>query len=169
MLVTKTTTKRSPPKFFIENLMDYFESEWKSFREFCNEKGLMTKRVALTRVGNKVGLFEAKAHKSSPSFIRRKLLAHFAAHDSRASQKMKELHESNKLLTDDEIALFVSTYQELSIMGLRIDKNACLRIVNGILSTRIDKTILQASYSWSCDTYYCLTQGFVRVGQGQFH
>ena len=139
MSETKKSSKRPSPDFFIDNLMIFYESTGKSFREFCDENGLTPKRSALMRVGAKVGLFEAKKNSSTPSFIRRKLVAHFAVTKRRDAAIFKELHLANKVLTEDEIQVVVSTCQELSVMGLGIDEDTCLRVVNGILSMRIDE------------------------------
>ena len=43
----------------------------------------------------------------------------------------------NRVLTDDETALIVSTCRELSMMGLRIDEDTCLKVTNSILCERI--------------------------------
>ena len=74
MSETKTSSKRPSPDFYIDNLMNYYKSAGKSFREFCDENGLTPKLSALMRVGTKVGLFEDKKKSSTPSFVWRKLV-----------------------------------------------------------------------------------------------
>ena len=56
-----------------------------------------------------------------------------------ADEQIKQVHENNKVLTEDEVALVVSTCKELSTMGLGIDEDTCLRVVNGIIQERVDK------------------------------
>ena len=133
-----TSYKRLDHDFVLEVLMDFYETPDVFFREYCYEKGLATKRVSLMRVGNKVNLFQAKVDKTPTSFIYKKLASHLKVRGKMEAEKMKRLHHSNKVLTDDEISLVVSSCIELSTMGLGIDEDTCLDIVNCILRQRVD-------------------------------
>ena len=136
---TKKQYKRLAPELIIESLMDFYESSSTSFREYCNEKGLNTFRVSLQRIGKKVNLFQAREDKTTASFIRRKLTALLVLQKKAEKKKLATIHHANKALTEDEIELVVSTCQELSIMGLGIDEDTCLSVVNSILKQRIDE------------------------------
>lgn len=65
-------------------------------------------------------------------------MQHLKTKKLKVIEHTKSLVKMNKVLTDDKVALVVHTCKELSVMGLGIDKNTCLQVVNTILSERID-------------------------------
>ena len=51
---------------------------------------------------------------------------------------MKVLHEGNRVLTSDEMSLVVDTATMMANMGVGIDPETCLGIINVLLKKRID-------------------------------
>ena len=54
-------------------------------------------------------------------------------------EQRRQITEANRVLTDDEVDLIVSACRELSVMGLGIDEDTCLEVVNSILLERIEE------------------------------
>ena len=52
---------------------------------------------------------------------------------------LEYLHKGNKYLTDDEIEVLVNIAKLLGTMGMGIDRQVCLDIVNAIIQARIDR------------------------------
>ena len=57
---------------------------------------------------------------------------------------MDKLHEENRVLTSDEVKLLVQTCKLMFSMGLGIDPDTCLDIVNAIISK-----IIEQKHFWS--------------------
>ena len=129
--------KRHTHPFIIATLMEFYESDL-TFNCYCDQKGLQSKRRSIGRIGTASGIFEMKKNKVSSFFARKKLVTFLLEKETKADCRLKDLSECNKVLTDDEIALVVNTCKELSSMGLGIDEDTCLHVVNTILSERIE-------------------------------
>ena len=141
MKANKKEYKRLTNEFIVSELMAFYEDkdEKLTFRNFCNDRGLNSKRVSLMRIGKEINLFKHREEGATPSFVLSKVVNHLFKKKEAADEQIKQVHENNKVLTEDEVALVVSTCKELSTMGLGIDEDTCLRFVNGIIQERVDK------------------------------
>ena len=141
MAANKKQYKRLTNELVTSELMAFYEHSDKkiTFRNFCNERGLNSKRVSLMRIGKEIDFFKHKEDGATPSFVFSKLVSHLKKKKEAADKQIKVVHHNNEALTEDEVALVVSTCKELSTMGLGIDEDTCLRVVNGILQQRVDE------------------------------
>ena len=136
----KRVYQRLDMDFVVSNLMDFYNDTSKvSFSRFCCLRNLNAKRKSLSRIANEIGLFAHKEDKATPSFVLDKLLTHLKKKDNKANIHLLKLKRENAVLTGDEIDLVVSTCSELSTMGLGIDEDTCLDVINTILSERINQ------------------------------
>ena len=136
---TKKAYERLSDDFIEMHLMDYYEESTDvSFRKFCTEQHILTKRMSLKRVGDKLGLEELKKDGASGLVFCKKLLAYLQSRKVGASEHLKKLACENTVLTDDEIKLVAETCAMLSNMGLGIDEDTCLQVCNEILAQRIE-------------------------------
>ena len=132
-----SNSKRLSDEFIIRHLMEFYEST-SSFNSYCTEHFICSKRVSLRRIAVAVGLFDHKADKASHSLVHKKLCDHLGLRKKVASDNLKEMQQDNKVLTEDEINLVVRSCEELSTMGIGIDEETCLLVVNSVLSERIE-------------------------------
>ena len=141
MTTHKKKYQRLTQEFIVSILMNFYEipvsSNYK-FKNYCDDKGLQSKRRSLHRIGSECGIFQLRQNGASKSFALHRLLSHLDAKKKKSNEQLKNIHEGNKVLTDDEISLLVSTCKELSTMGLGIDEDTCLNVVNAILAERIE-------------------------------
>ena len=137
---TKKTNvyKNLTDKFVIKHLMGYYLSEFTSFNSYCNKHAISSKRVSLLRVIKAVNLEQHKVDKTLYSFVHNKIVRHIESKKGQQKTNMDKLHESNRSLTSDEVNVLVSTCTCLACMGLGIDTNTCLLLVNQILAKIID-------------------------------
>ena len=108
------------------------------FKHYCDERGLQSKHRSLQRIGNDCGVFTLIENGGNKSFALHKLLDYLNKKKEKADQQLQGIHYSNQVLTTDETALVVNTCKELATMGLGIDEDTCLMVVNSILWERID-------------------------------
>ena len=134
---TKKPYERLTTEFIVQQLMDFYESKDK-FRTFFNERALSSKRRSLFRVAKEVNLLKHKEDGTSYNFVHMKLLSHLQKKKELASSSLKKLHEDNRVLTPDEVKVLVDTATMMANMGLGIDPDTCLEIVNSILKKRIE-------------------------------
>ena len=136
----KREYQRLDRDFIVSNLIDFFnDTSEVSFSRFCCLRSLNSKRKSLSQIANEVGLFKHKDDKATSSFMWAKLMDHLKKKGERESFHMNSLKKLNTVLTGDEINLITSTCGELSSMGLGIDEDTCLHVVNTVLEQRIDE------------------------------
>ena len=75
-------------------------------------------------------------------FAHKKIWTYFQEQNEASNKNLKEMHENIEVLTRNEVELIVKTYRMMSNMGLGIDKDTCLLVVNCILSNQIKKRIV---------------------------
>ena len=138
MSPNKKTVKNLSDEFILKHLMGYYASECNSFNHYCKENAISSKRVSLSRVMKAVNLQAHKDDKTLYSFVHQKIVQHLQSKVETRKNKMDSLHESNRCLTRDEEDLLVATCTRLACMGLGIDTDTCLLIVNQILAKRIE-------------------------------
>ena len=112
-------------------------SESLTFRCICGQSVISRKHKPLSCVGNEICLFEMKEAKVVSSFVPENLMNHLKTKMDVITHT-KIFVKMNKVLTDDEVDLVVHTCQELSAMGLGINEEMCLEVVNTTLLERID-------------------------------
>ena len=132
-----SNSKRLSDEFVVRHLMDFYEST-DTFNSYCTKHFISSKRVSLRRIGVAIGLFQHKTDKASYTFVHKKLSQYLREQEQAFTDHVKQNQQDNKLLTEDEEALVVRTCEELSTMGLGIDEDTCLLVVNSILSERIE-------------------------------
>ena len=59
--------------------------------------------------------------------------------------KIKKLHQDNMVLTEDAKELIVSDCEFLAAMGLGIDTDTCLEVINSIINCRIDGDFVECT------------------------
>ena len=74
-----------------------------------------------------------------PSHVTDKIDLHLNMRREAAIAQRRRIALENRVLTNDETALIVSSCRELSVMDLGIDEDTCLTVANSILTERIDK------------------------------
>ena len=140
-MTNKRGYKRLNKEFILFALMGFYEipvSKKYKFKHYCDERGLQSKRRSLQRIGNDCGIFTLRENGGSKSFALHKLVDYLNKKKEKSDQQLQEIHYSNQVLTTDETALVVNTCKELATMGLGIDEDTCVMVVNSILSERID-------------------------------
>ena len=131
--------KKISAEFYIQQLMDYYEScPSLGFRTFCNQRAITNKRSSLLRVAREIKLFHHKEAKTPYNFVHQKLRDHLKKKYITSGVNLDKLHKSNRSLTEDEEKMLVATCIQMASMGLGIDTDTCLVVVNSILSKRID-------------------------------
>ena len=134
----KNIYKRLTDAFIIENLMEYYETNDLPFKTFCNERAIPTKRQSLRRIADKVDLFKMKEGKVAFSFAQRKLICYLNSRKLSEKAHLKQIQESNKVLTKDETKLLVETCTFMACIGMGIDSETMLDAVNLIIKKRIE-------------------------------
>ena len=134
---TKKNYQRLSNKFIVQQLMEWYESEEK-FATFCNARALSSKRRSLFRIAKEVDLPKHREDKTPYNFVHTKLLVHLRKKKLKAAEQLNSVHEENRVLTSDEIKLLVDTTTMMANMGLGIDPETCLDVVNEILKKMIE-------------------------------
>ena len=136
----KRSYEKLSSEFVLEHLMGYYEApSGHSFRRYCMLHGIFRKRQALQYTAGKIGLEALKKDNVPPSFVTEKIALHLNMRKEAAIAQRRRIAMENRVLTNDETALIVSSCRELSVMGLGIDEDTCLTVANSILEERIDK------------------------------
>ena len=110
-----------------------------SFRKFCRDKGVECHRPQLTKLMQKIGLMQNKQSNRPWFIVEEAIQEYFSRRKIGQKSHLEKMIEDNSVLTDDEEMLVVKTCQLLSNMGLGIDRDTTLEVVNGILACRIEK------------------------------
>ena len=135
----RRTYKKISAEFYIQQLMDYYHScPSLGFRAFCNQCAITNKHNSLLCIARKINLFGHKEAKTPYNFVHQKLRDHLKKKEITSGVNLDKLHENNRSLTEDEEKVLVSTCIQMAAMGLGIDTDTCLVVVNSILARRID-------------------------------
>ena len=119
--------------------MGYYESPKQSFRRYCAENGIIRERAQLQYSARKIGLHQLKKDNIPSSFVIEKNSLLLNMRKEAVIEQRRQISEANRVLTNDEVDLIVSACRELSVMGLGIDEDTCLDVVNSILLERIEE------------------------------
>ena len=68
------------------------------------------------------------------------LKCYLETHNLQNTAKMKELHKSNEVTTEDEMKLVLTLANNLGSMGYEIDSTVCLGILNAVLKILLPST-----------------------------
>ena len=137
--------------------MDFYESN-KSFRGFCIERLISSNRVSLMHYATEIGLFDHKANKTPYSFVHKKLFEHLKQKEASFAVVLDQLHESNRSLTVDEEKMVVEMCTQMAAMGLGVDCETCLLVVNAIFSKRISAEEFTPVGNWRGQQNCCTQQ-----------
>ena len=108
------------------------------FKNYWDKRGLQSKRRSLQGIRNECRIFVLREYCGSKSFAQQKLVNHLKEKRVKVGVQLNDIHYINQVLTKDETALVVNTCKELATMGLGIDGDTCLMVINIILLKRID-------------------------------
>ena len=106
---------------------------------FCRDKGVECHQAQLSRIMHKIGLMPNKLSNCPWFIVEQAIQDYFSERKIVHKAQLKKISEDNSVLTDDEQMLVVKTCQLLSNMGLGIDWDTTLEVVNGVLAFRIEK------------------------------
>ena len=134
-----TSTKKLSDEFVIAHLMGYYEYSGTYFQTYCNENCIRTQRRTLARIAKALKLEAMKKDKVPYSFAHKKVWTYLQERDEASKENLKKMQDNNKVLTSNEVELVVETCRMLSNMGLGIDEDTCLLVLNCILSNRIEE------------------------------
>ena len=131
--------ERLTDEFIVQQLMDFYVTNAETkFTTFFKDRALHSKRRSLMRIANEVNLFAHKEDKTPYNFVHVKLLKHLKEKKKSCSQRMMVLHEDNRVLTPDEVKLLVDTCTMMANMGLGINPDTCLEVVNELIKKRVE-------------------------------
>ena len=123
-----------------------FYTSTKIFRHFCRDEGEDSRRAQLGKIGAVVGLLEEKKLSNPWLVVEERLQRYFQQKNLHAKTLLQNMSNGNFILTGDEKNLMVKTCQMLSNMGIGLDQDTALDVINNILQVRIeDKHFKQAT------------------------
>ena len=134
MTMTSTTVKkqRLSKDYVITHLRTFYKVKPNmTFNRFCKEKNI--KRSNLGKIWNASGLGKMKEASIDVATAMERLTTYLENQNLQHSAKMKYLHKSNEVMTEDEVNLVVNLAKILGSMGHGIDSSICLAIVNSVV------------------------------------
>ena len=105
-----------------------------SFRQFCKKNKLA--RANLAKIWKASGLDKMKQNGESVDVAMNTLRLHLNERNDRLKASLDSLHEKNECMTEDESNLVMNIAKLLGHMGMGIDTQVCLDIVNAVLRVR---------------------------------
>ena len=140
----KKATRRAPYKrlteeFVVQQLMDWYDSPKESITKFFMARALNSKRRSLDRIAREVNMFAHKKDGTPYKFMHTTLQVHLRRKKLIGTKNLNKVHESNRVLTSDEVRLLVDTCTLMANMGLGVEPETCLDQVNAILAKQIEQ------------------------------
>ena len=124
----------------INHLRCYYTApESLSFCQFIKNNDLDRCRANLAKIWKASGLDVMKKDKKPLSLAMQTLDLHLKLKKEKLNTSLEYLHKRNEYMTEDEIKVLVNIAKLLGTMGMGIDRQVCLDLVNAIIQTRMDK------------------------------
>ena len=101
-------------------------------------------------------------------FAHKKVWTYLQERDEASKENLKKMQDNNKVLTSDKVELVVETCRMLSNMGLGIDEDTCLLVLNCILSNQIEEKNSSGD-TWSSFAHHQRKQQLVKNDEGELH
>ena len=131
---------RLTTEYTVNHLRRFYNAlESLSFRKFIRDNDLDRCRANLAKIWKASGLDVMKKEKKPLHLAMQNLDLHLKLKKEMLNTSLKYLHQSNKYLTEDEIKVMVNITKLLESMGMGIDRQICLDIINAPIRTRTDE------------------------------
>ena len=133
----KPPKEKTSDAFYIKHLMRWY-GEQISMRKYCTRENLC-QRSQLQKVATESGLREMWIDRQPFEVAHEVLVNYLVFRNNRLKKNVTKLHEENQYLTEDEEKTVVELCSLLSAMGLGMDVDTYLHVINGILKARVDE------------------------------
>ena len=131
--IEKRSYNRIPDNEIIKYLSLYYKQEKLTFNRFCTIYRLSARRRSLERTFEASGAKKLKQSTRPCEEAVYCIKKYLVSRKGENTAQVNNLNKSKKYLTDDEESLVVSLTKMMSNMGLGIEKDTCLEIINACL------------------------------------
>ena len=138
MLSKSRSYARVPDSDVMKHLKCYYNQSSCSFNKFCTVNSIASKRANLYKIfcasGAKIMKDEGKPWHCAMNAIKK----HLNHRGEKSKNHLYKMSSSNRYLTNDEEKLVINMAKLMSTIGLGLEKQICLDIINAIIQSRIE-------------------------------